>query len=297
MLQFLLDALIRAADIMLVAVGLSAVYSLAKFPNVAHVQFAMAGAFITLWLFNLGIPLPLACLLSALIVGAAAVATHKLVFERLLKVSPAIAMVGSLALAMIITAVVLGIAGSRPQRYELGMLAPIVLGDARISQAHLASMLVGAAVLISFALVVFKTDLGRRIRAVATNPVLAAATGINPKTVTITVVFISGCFAAIGGTLLALTSDVHVNMGNDLLLPVFAAAILGGLGSPMGAVFGALLIAVAETAVTNINFSWLTGDALSYLPVSYITAASFLFLLLALIFKPHGLFDKEVRRV
>lgn len=297
MVQFFLDTLIRAADIMLVAVGLSAVYSLARFPNVAHVQFAMVGAFITLFFFQMNLPLPVACLLSAIVVGAFSLLAHHFVFERLLNVSPAIAMVGSLALAMIITAIVLGVAGSRPLRYELGIVPPVVIGGARVSHGHIASIVTGTIVLISFAMVIFKTDLGRRIRAVATNATLAAATGINPKQTTNIVVFMSGAFAAIGGTLIALTSDVHVNMGHDLLLAVFAAAILGGLGNPIGAVFGAFLIALAETTVTNIDFSWLTGTPLSYIPVSYITAASFLILLLALIFKPHGLFDREVRRV
>lgn len=297
MFQFVVDTLIRTADITLVAVGLSAVYSLARFPNVAHVQFAMIGAFLTLLLFNLQLPLFVAAALSAIFTGLIAVVTHLLVFERLLRVSPAIAMVGSLALSMIMIAIVLGIAGSRPYRYELGMLSPFIILGAYISQAHIASLLTGVVVLGGFALLIYKTDLGRCMRSVATNPVLAAATGINPKKITIAVVFISGTFAAVGGTLLAMTSEAHINMGTDLLLPVFAAAILGGLGSPIGAVFGSLLIAVAETVVTNIDFDWLTGEPFSYIPVSYITAAPFLFLLFALIFRPHGLFDREVRRV
>jgi branched-chain amino acid transport system permease protein len=78
---------------------------------------------------------------------------------------------------------------------------------------------------------------------------------------------------------------------------VFAAAILGGLGNPLGAVLGALLIALTETLVTNLNFGPLLGKSIAFLPVSYISAGSFLVLLLALLFKPYGLFDREVRRV
>jgi branched-chain amino acid transport system permease protein len=78
---------------------------------------------------------------------------------------------------------------------------------------------------------------------------------------------------------------------------VFAAAILGGLGNPLGAVAGAVLIALAETLFTNLNFGWAVGQELAFLPVAYIGAASFLILLLALLFKPYGLFDREVRRV
>ena len=94
-----------------------------------------------------------------------------------------------------------------------------------------------------------------------------------------------------------MTSGAHINLGQDLLLPVFAAAILGGLGNPLGAVAGSLLIAFTETVVTNLNFGWLFGTPVAFLPVAYISAASFLILLLALLLKPYGLFDREVRRV
>lgn len=297
MLQFLLDTLIRCADLMLVAVGLSAVYSLVKFPNVAHVQYAALGAFLTLGGQRLGLPLPLAVVASCVLTGALAVALNALVFRRLLRGGPAIAMIGSLAVAMIITAVILGVAGSKPYRYATEVVPPLVIGDARLSRAQLTSIVCGVAVLGAFALVLFRTPLGRSMRALASNPALAQATGIDAARVTAIIAFASGVLAALGGTLLAATGDAHVNLGHDLLLPVFAAAILGGLGNPIGAAGGALIIALAETAVTNLNFGWLVGQDLAFLPVTYISSASFLALLVALLFRPYGLFDREVRRV
>jgi branched-chain amino acid transport system permease protein len=86
-------------------------------------------------------------------------------------------------------------------------------------------------------------------------------------------------------------------LGTNLLLPVFAAAILGGLGNPLGAAAGALLISVSETLVTNLDFGWLFGTTDVYVPVTYISAASFVILLVALLFRPYGIFDREVRRV
>ena len=157
--------------------------------------------------------------------------------------------------------------------------------------------MVAIAVLSVFTFVLYRTSIGRSMRALASNRALAEATGINAAAITNQISFVSGALAAVGGTMLAMTGDVHVNLGTDLLLPVFAAAILGGLGSPLGAVAGALLIAIAETSVTNLNFGWLVGQPLAFLPVTYISAASFIFLLVALLFKPYGLFDREVRRV
>jgi branched-chain amino acid transport system permease protein len=111
------------------------------------------------------------------------------------------------------------------------------------------------------------------------------------------ITFLSGALAALGGTMLGLTESVHVGLGTNLLLPVFAAAILGGLGNPLGAAAGALLISVSETLVTNLDFGWLFGTTDVYVPVTYISAASFVILLVALLFRPYGIFDREVRRV
>ncbi|HVR51008.1 MAG TPA: branched-chain amino acid ABC transporter permease [Pseudorhodoferax sp.] len=297
MFQFLLDVLIRTADLALVAVGLSAVYALVKFPNVAHVQYATLGAFLTLLGQRSGLPFVAAALLSCLAVGAVAVLLNVLVFQRLLRSGPAIAMIGSLAVAMVLTALVLGIAGSRPLRFAFDIVPPLTLGGARVSHAQACSIAVATLVLGLFAFMLYRTPVGRSMRALASNRALSEATGIDAAGMTNLISFCSGALAAVGGTMLAMTGDVHVNLGNDLLLPVFAAAILGGLGSPLGAVAGALLIAVAETLVTNLNFGWLVGQPLAFLPVTYIGAASFLFLLIALLFKPFGLFDREVRRV
>ncbi len=297
MFQFLLDVLIRTADLALIAVGLSAVYALVKFPNVSHVQYAAMGAFLTLAGQRLGLPFPAAALASCILTGALAVLLNTLVFRRLLRAGPAIAMIGSLAVSMVLIALMLGIAGSRPLRYNFEIVAPLTIAGARVSHAQVYSIVAAVVVLGTFAVVLHKTSIGRSMRALASNRALSEATGIDADRITNLISFVSGTLAAIGGTMLAMTSDVHVNLGSDLLLPVFAAAILGGLGSPLGAAAGALLIAVAETVVTNLNFGWLVGKPLAFLPVTYIGAASFIFLLAALLIKPYGLFDREVRRV
>jgi branched-chain amino acid transport system permease protein len=297
MLQFLFDTLTRTADLALIALGLSLVYGLARFPNVAHVQYAMLGAFISVGLQRVGTPLALAVIAACLLVGCLAVLLHITVFRKLLRSGPAIAMIGSLALSMIIGAVALGIAGSSPVAYRLPIEPPLLIGDAMLSHGQLVSLLTTLVLLVLFAVLLFKTRLGRSMRALACNAPLAAAAGLNADGIVYWVNFMSGALAALGGALLAMNTSAYTNLGSDLLLPVFAAAILGGLGNPLGAVMGALLIAVTETLVTNINVGWLYGQAMAFIPVSYISAASFLILLLALIFRPYGLFDREVRRV
>jgi branched-chain amino acid transport system permease protein len=297
MFQFLLDTLVRTSDLALVALGLSLVYGLVKFPNIAHVQYAMVGAYLAYALHRLGAPLPLAILLSCLATGVLTLMLHVCVFRRLLRSGPAITMIGSLAVAMLAVAITLGVAGSFPLMFQLPLAAPLSIGGVFIGRTQLYSLGATLVLLVLFSLLLFFTRTGRAMRALSTNRALAAASGLNAEGITHLVNFSSGALAALGGSMLALTSGAHVNLGYDLLLPVFAAAILGGLGNPLGAVAGALLIAVTETLVTNINFGPLLGRELTFLPVSYIGAASFLMLLAALLFKPYGLFDREVRRV
>ncbi|MBO9687260.1 MAG: branched-chain amino acid ABC transporter permease [Mitsuaria chitosanitabida] len=302
MIQFLIDALLRASDLALIALGLSMLYGLVKFPNIAHVQIAMLGAYLSFALRAAGLPLPAAIALSCAVTGGAALLLHLGVFRRLLRAGPAITMIGSLAVAMLIVAATQGLAGSFPRMFNLPVSAPWMLGEARITPLQVTTLSISAAVLAVFTWLLFRTRLGRALRALSSNPALAAASGLNAEGLTRGVAFASGAIAALGGSLLALSTGAHVNLGHDLLLPVFAAAILGGLGNPMGAVAGALLIAVTETAVTNIDFGplWRLAGAdagMVFMPVSYIGAASFLILLLALLFKPYGLFDREVRRV
>lgn len=297
MLQFIIDTLMRTADLALVALGLSMLYGLVKFPNIAHVQYAMLGAFIIYWLHGLGLPLVAALALGSLLTGLVTLLIQLLVFDRLLKSGPAIAMIGSLAISMLLVACVLGFAGSFPHMFTLPPMEPIVIGEARITRTHLWMVLTTAVLLLVFVLALFYTQAGRAMRALASNPALADASGLNASKITNAVTMLSGTLAGLGGGMLALSSGAHVNLGHDMLLPVFAAAILGGLGNPIGAVAGAMLIALAETTVTNINFGPLLGEPLVFLPVSYISAAAFLILLIALLFKPYGLFDKEIRRV
>lgn len=297
MIQFVLDVVIRSVDLALIAIGLSSVYSLIRFPNVTLVQYATTGALVALGLQMLGLPLIVAGLLACVFVGIVAVLLNVLVFERLLAAGSAIAMIGSLALSMIFSAVFLVTAGPRPQRFDLEISPPIRFLGARVTDHQLISVVISVLAIAAFALILFRTDLGRSMRATATNQVLAQGTGINTRRVTNVVVFLSGIMAALGGIGISVKGEMSAHLGMEMLLPIFAAAILGGLGNALGAVLGAVVIAVAETLVTNVNFGPLVGQSFLFVPAAYATAASFLLLVIVLLVRPHGLFVSEVKRV
>ncbi len=297
MLQFLIDTLMRTADLSLVALGLSLVYGLVRFANIAHMQYAMVGAFLTAGCLRLGIPFPLAMLFSAVICGLLSTVLHHWVFQPLLKTGTANAMIGSLAVSMVLIALMLGAEGSAPVSYNLPISAVWQVADSRIAADEVWSLVLTVVLVLAFSALLFRTPQGRAIRALASNRDLAAASGLNASAIIHSVNLVAGMLASTGGSLMAMNASAYINQGNDLMLPVLAAAILGGLGNPMGAIFGALLIAATETLVTNLNWGWLTGQEMAFIPVTWVNAASFIMLLLALLIRPYGLFNREVRRV
>lgn len=296
-MQFVVDSLLRAGDLMLVTLGLSTVYALVRFPNLAQPEYATVGAFLGLLFSALGWPLWISGLAAAALTGAGAVVLHRLIFARLLRVGPAIAMIGSLAVAMILRALVQAIAGTRSMRFDLPIETPHLLWDAGVTTTQIAILALTAGVVAAFFVVLYRTGLGSAMRAVAAQPALARASGVDADRVVDVICFLGGAFAATGGILLAAGSQVHHNLGQDLLLPVFSAAIVGGLGSPLGAVAGSLLLAAVETVVTNVNFGWVLGQPLAFVPIAYGPAAGFLLLVLTLVTRPRGLLFQATSRV
>ena len=122
-------------------------------------------------------------------------------------------------------------------------------------------------------------------RAVADEPELAAVAGLDTEKVIRATWIIGASLAAVAGVFAGMDTDVHPNLGWNLLLPMFAAAILGGIGKPMGAIAGGFIIGLAEELST---FNWIGDDAL--VSPSYKTAVGFVIMVALLIFRPQGLF-------
>ena len=123
------------------------------------------------------------------------------------------------------------------------------------------------------------------MRAVSDDPELAAVSGLEVEKVVRATWIIGASLAAVGGVLAGMDTDVHSNLGWNLLLPMFAAALLGGIGKPMGALAGGLIIGLVEELST---YPWLGGDAL--VSPGYKTAVAFLVMVAILVFRPQGIF-------
>jgi branched-chain amino acid transport system permease protein len=146
-----------------------------------------------------------------------------------------------------------------------------------------------------------KTRTGKSMRAFSDNEDLALLSGINPDRVVQVTWVIAAALAVIAGTLYGLDKSFRPFIYFSLLLPIFAAAVVGGLGSPMGAVAGGFVVAFSEIIVTYawkkvityvVPQSWAPDSLMQLLSTDYKFAVSFSILIIVLLFMPNGLFNK-----
>jgi branched-chain amino acid transport system permease protein len=295
--KVLFETLIVGSELALIALGMTLVFGAVRFANIAQVEFATLGAYGTLLAGSvLGGALVFQALVSIVVVAAGALAIYHLLFVRLLRRSSATAMIGSLALSLLIRALLQTITGPRPKELDLPLERGIDVLGAVVTPSQLRIVAISVVAMLLLVLVLRLTPLGRSIRAVSANPELAAAAGINVGRVVNIVWLMAGALGALGGVLLAIDNQVTLDMGFQLLLPVFAIAILGGFGSVGGAIMASYFLALAESLVLRIDFGKLVGASSALLDSSFRPAVGFVLLLLVLLIRPHGIFGREPRR-
>ncbi|MFH1382732.1 MAG: branched-chain amino acid ABC transporter permease [Chloroflexota bacterium] len=282
--QVLLNSAITGSLYLLGAVGLTLTYGLSGFPNFAHAEFITLGAFVGYWVAEqLGLGFPLALLIALLITGIVGVLCYRGVFQPLAKRGATVIhlMVASIALGFVLRYSIGIIWGWKPDYFsstgptwQIGPLT--VLG--------LWSWLIFAAVALTLIMhfILVKTKIGKAIRATASNPELALASGINIDRVILITWFIGAGLAAIAGIFRAADTQVWPLTGWDIILPVFAVTILGGIGNFYGAIVAAFILGLAE----NLGVVMLTAAGLS---TEYRAAIAFVILIVTLIVKPQGL--------
>lgn len=272
--------------------GLSLSYAVMGFANWAHVEFISVGAYIGLWVFRgLGLPIGVAIVVAMVLTGLLAVALELIVFRWLRPARIGAKMLATVGLAIVIRAVVQFVAGV--DAYFYTDTAPSIafeVGDVLVTTNQLVIVGIAALSLLGFFLFLRRTTLGRVLRATADNFALAEVRGINGDRVIKLVWFISGAFAALGGVLLGLETFVRPQIGLSILLPMFAAATVGGLGSLAGAIGGSVLLAFAQNTLLGIDFGQLVGDTSWFVDTGYKSALALGLLVVVLLFRPRGLF-------
>uniref|UniRef100_UPI00333F9F14 branched-chain amino acid ABC transporter permease n=1 Tax=Castellaniella defragrans TaxID=75697 RepID=UPI00333F9F14 len=304
MIQIILDSLIRASELALIGVGLTMVYDILRFASFAHVQFGTIGAFVALSV-SLALPLPAAwailvgALIACVITGSLGVLSDKLIFAKLRNRPAAILMIASFGLGMVMQYGVQAIWGAGAHAYPLPLSRPWMIFGARLSPAGAGVITAAAVSMLIFHLLLTRTKLGVAMRATADNAQLSEASGIYTERIIRIVWFIGAALGALGGIMLGLVAQIQSNMGFEIMVAVFAAVIVGGIGNVHGAVLGACIVAFAENIGLVINWAPLTNllgfstvtDL--YIPVGFKTGITFVILILILLVMPRGILGRR----
>jgi branched-chain amino acid transport system permease protein len=309
------------AQLALGALGVTLIYGILRFSNFAHGDTMAFGTMATIlgtwWLQSMGVsfgPLPTALL--ALPLGIAATAllllgTDRAVyrFYRKQRAAPVILVIVSMGVMFMMNGIVRFIIGVDDQSFADGerfVISARTFREMTGLQEGLALRTTTVITVITALIVVAalfwflnRTRTGKSMRAFSDNEDLALLSGINPeRVVAITWIIVAG-LATIAGVLYGLDKSFRPFTYFQLLLPIFAAAIVGGLGNPIGAIAGGFVIAFSEVTVTYAFkkvATYILPDALApdglvqLLSTDYKFAVSFAILLIVLLFKPTGLF-------
>jgi len=278
-IQLLIYGLVTGSILALGAIGVSLVFSILRFAHFAHGDLMTVGAYAALVIVaGLGMPIIVAAPFAILVVAVVAIAVELSIYRPLRASSPIVLLISSFGMALVLRSAVQLIWGTGNQVYASGIQLPIRVGDIAIKPDHL-WIIAGTLALIA-ALHVFLqyTKFGKAMRAMADNVDLARISGIPTNRVVLIAWVIAGGLAAMAGIFLAMDTRLHPVMGWQLLLPVFAAAIVGGIGRPYGAMAGGLLIGVAmEMSTLLIN-------------PAYKQAVAFAIMVATLTIRPTGIF-------
>ena len=320
----LIPAIAYGSQLALGALGVTLIYGILRFSNFAHGDTMAFGTMVTIlftWLFqswgiSLG-PVPTALLaLPFGILGCMALLlfTDRVVyrFYREQKAKPVILVIVSLGVMFIMNGLVRFIIGPDDQRFADGerfIVSVRTFKEMTGLEEGLAikttqGITVITAVIVVAALFWFlnRTRTGKSMRAYSDNEDLALLSGINPERVVMITWLIVAALATVAGVLYGLDKSFKPFTYFQLLLPIFAAAIVGGLGSPIGAIAGGFVIAFSEVTITYAwkkVFGYLAPEGMApdglvqLLSTDYKFAVSFVILLIVLLFKPTGLFKGQ----
>ena len=273
------------------AIGVSLTFGILRFANFAHGPTMTLGAYFTLTLTRLTGLHPLVVTPVSMALTAAAMLVLDRLFYRPLRSSHAVILVmASFGLMLMLTSAIQLAWGVQVQALVTGIQRPHVFFDTlRIAPKHLIIIAAAAILMAAVHWLLTYTRTGKAMRAVSDSPELASLTGIDTETVVRATWVIGAALAAAAGTCLALDSHVETQMGFKMLLPVFAAAIVGGIGRPYGAMAGGLLIGITEELST---YAWLGTAPL--LSPGYKAGVAFAIMVATLIVRPSGLFRGRV---
>jgi branched-chain amino acid transport system permease protein len=298
--QILVDGLISGSMIGLGAIGVTLTYSILRFANFAHGEFISWGAYFALAVsggligisgaladpigpFSFGWSLPIAAVVAVALTAGLGLLVDAILFRplRTRRGAVIILVMASFGAALALRNLLEFIFTSDPAYYTSNLQIAMRLGGGmRATPDQLLCLGVAAVLAIAVHLLLTRTTIGRAMRAVSENPQLSGVVGIDVRRVVRMVWILGAGLACVAGIMTGLIVQIRPEMGLDLLLPLFAAAILGGIGSVPGAMLAGLIVGVAEALTVAIAGA------------EWRAAVAFVILVAILLLRPQGLFGR-----
>ncbi|HRP25019.1 branched-chain amino acid ABC transporter permease [Thauera sp.] len=279
---YLVPGIVLGAIYAIGAIGITLVFGILRFAHFAHGDMATLGAFIALALVAGGMDpwtaLPLAMAATAVV----AIGVDKAFYDYLKARPKIVTVMASLGVALMLRSVVQVMWGVDPKTYATGIVRPDSYFGILLRPRELYTLASVVLIVVGLALFLRHSKWGKAMRAMSDNPDLARLSGVDNRKVTMLTWAIVGALCAASGFMLGINTELHSMMGWQLLLPMFAAAIVGGVGRVEGAVLGGLVVGIAEELSIFI------------LPAQYKAATAFALLLLILLVRPRGLLNGKV---
>ena len=280
--QLLVNGIVTGTLLAIPAIGFTAIYAVMRFPNFAVASHATIGAFAgyaaNVWL---GLPAAPALVAAFLVAGLFGVVTDEVALKPLRPHGALTAAIASIALTIVLENLVRLGFGNTLRGYDLPLLRDWWVWGVRIGPQQVQNLGLALGIMAAVFAGLRYSRIGKAMRAVADDPALATLKGIDADRIGRLTAFLGMGLVGAGGMLLGLGTSIDPLTGFRFILPIFAAAVVGGLGSIPGAALGALVVGM--------------GEELSLLVLSpaYKSAVGFLAIVLVLTFRPRGILGER----
>jgi len=298
--QLIVYGLVSGSILSLGGIGVSLTYSILGFSNFAHGDTMALGAYLTLaflplmaWLglgdgtfgpLSFGWDFVLSLLAAIALTSSAAIVLDRVLYKRLRKAHRITLMIATVGIALALRNLLQFVWGPQPQYYSTAIQRAVQIPSLGIRIKPDQMFIIAMAVLLAVMLHLFlrHTRIGKAMRAMADNTSLAQVTGINTERVILWTWVIGASLAAVAGILTGLENKfITPELGWQMLLSIFAAVILGGIGNPYGAIVGGLVVGISEEVST------------AFISTGYKPAVAFGILILMLLIRPTGILGRR----
>ncbi|TCT05200.1 branched-chain amino acid ABC transporter permease [Aquabacter spiritensis] len=284
LLEQVVNGLVLGGYYLLIALGLSLIFSVGGVVNLAHGAFYALGAYAALEI-RARLGFAPAVILSPVAVGVLGIAFERLLLRRFYRADPILSLLVTFGLAMVAEQAIRMIWGAAPLPVAIpaALKGPVMVGDFLFSRYRLLLLAIVVAVLAGIWFLLNRTAFGSVVRAGVQKPDMVAALGIRLQPYMTAIVVLGVGMAALGGALFAPITTVHPAMGAEIMTVAFVVVVIGGLGSFWGVVLAAVLVGVVR------------GLTIHFLPAAG-EASMYVLMFLVLLLRPRGLLGERIEK-